>query len=245
MIRWLLMPLIRIVKDCLAFEAAHLAASLLTPGEDIINRPTMGARICRGRSARWLNRHGFRYEFHGVLRQVCGHRIRPYNMIVFLHISSGQGVYVLLTFDSWCISGKNNRGRSSLRPPPPFIFRTPQDKARCHWLNECCPFVLSPSIHPGQTYRRTTIHSFSGLLGLHPVIPAGIQRQAHLTASGEVVDRQKDLVRRQVRTEPLNRFERTTRSPLPERGQYPINVGLIDGDGQGDTPTPFECRVRI
>lgn len=88
-------------------------------------------------------------------------------------------------------------------------------------------------------------HSLFLLLGLHPVIPVGVQRQAHLTDSGEVVDRQKNLVRRQVRTEPLNRFERTTRPPSLKRGQDPINMGLIDGDRHGRKPTPFECRVRL
>lgn len=93
----------------------------------------------------------------------------------------------------------------------------------------------------GHTYD----HPLLLLLGLHPVIPVGIQRQTHLTASGKVVDRQKNLVRRQIRTEPLDRFERTPRSPLPERGQDPINVGLIDGDRHSHQPPPFERRVGL
>lgn len=41
------MALIRIVKDRLAFEAAHPAASCLTPGQYIINRPTVEQEFVR------------------------------------------------------------------------------------------------------------------------------------------------------------------------------------------------------
>jgi hypothetical protein len=69
-----LLPLavIRIVKDRAVFKTTDLAGSFLISGQHIINRQMMKARVDRGSSARWLDRHRFRHGFHVVLRRWGG-----------------------------------------------------------------------------------------------------------------------------------------------------------------------------
>lgn len=62
-----LRTLVRIVEDRATLQAPHLASPLLGSREDIINRPTMDARIRPNTVVCRLNRHGFHHGFHRVL----------------------------------------------------------------------------------------------------------------------------------------------------------------------------------